>query len=129
MWAMIILPCFYEDYTNLKINLIILYSVALSSKDLKAVLEQQLINPHIPAVRCAHVSRGAVLHANYKQRQGAAVRQRCRLLLPMPVYSPAACLHIARFIDDGNKHWGITHHKTHMRQSQKTGHSVLGMQH
>ena len=125
MCGMIILPCLDEDYPNPKINLIILYSVALSSKDLKAVLKQQLINLHIPPARCAHVSRRAVLHVNYKQHHGAAVRQHS-LLLPMPVYSPAACLHIAQFIDDGNKHWEITHHKTHMWQSQKAGHSVFG---
>jgi len=128
MWAMIVLPCLYKDYTSPKINLIILYSVALSSKVLKIFLKQQLINLHIPPARCAHVSRGAVLHAKYKQLWGAAVRQHS-LLLPTPVRSPAACLHINQFIDDGSRHWEITHHKTRMWQSQKAGHSVLGMQH
>lgn len=127
MWATIILLCLYEDSTNLKINLIILYSVALSSKDLKAVLKQQLINLHMPPARCAHASRGAVLRTSYEQQRGAAVR-RHSLLLSTPVSSPAASLCTAQFIDDGNRQWEITNHKTHLWQSQKAGHSVLRMQ-
>lgn len=127
---MLILLCLYEDYTNPRINLIILYSVALSSKDLQAALKQQLINLHIPPARCAHLTRGAVLHANSEPRRwGVTGRQHSLLLLPTPVDSPAACLHTAPFTGDGNRHWEITHHKTHMWQSQKAGHSVSGMQH
>lgn len=45
MRAMIILPCMRIIPTT---KLIILYSVVLSSKDLKAVHKQQLINLHSP---------------------------------------------------------------------------------
>lgn len=48
---------------------------------------------------------------------------------PRACVQPAAWLHAAQFIDDGNGQWEITHHKTGMWQSQKAGHSALGMQH
>lgn len=81
----------------------------------------------MPPARCAHVRREAVLHMNSKQRWGAAVRQHS-VLLPTPAYSPAACLHRAQFTGDGNRHWEITHRKTHTWQSQKAARNVLGMQ-
>lgn len=89
---MIIFHHFYEDCPNLKINLIILYSVALSSKDLKVVLKHQLVNLQVPPVRCAQVGRGAASHGNYKLGEGGVGRKHSLLLLPTPVYSPAAQL-------------------------------------
>lgn len=94
IWSVINFPHFYEYYTNPKSNLIILYSVALSSKDLKAVLKHQLINLQVPPVRCAQVGRGAVSRGNHKLHEGGAGKQHSLLLLlPTPVCSPAAPLH------------------------------------
>lgn len=90
--AVIIFHQFYENYPNPKINLIILYSVAISSKDLEVVLKHQLVNLQVPPVRCAQLGRGAASHGNYKLHEGGAGRKHSLLLLPTPVYSPAAQL-------------------------------------